>query len=97
MTGKTKGFEHPFGPTSDLLLFLDGCQYRLPDSIRAEGGLGLHLDRNPVDPFLDHCKKKMSKWRPIQSWIALTDQFGCDCGGLRVVRGFHKEYVTNST
>lgn len=61
--------------------------------MRAEGGLGLHLDRNPVDPYLFNCKKKMVKWRPIQSWIALTDQFGCNCGGLRVVRGFHKECV----
>jgi hypothetical protein len=73
-------------------LFLDGAQYRLPDHIQLEGGLGLHVDRNPFDPyFLQTPGVKLSKWRPIQSWISLTDQFGAQSGGLRVVRGFHLE------
>lgn len=109
-------FSHPFGRSDDVVLFLDCAQYRLPDTIRAEGGLGLHLDRNPTDPYLLNISPKqpakggkrntkpvskrgsasstsaLTKFRPIQSFIALTDQYGSESGGLRVVPGFHKEH-----
>lgn len=32
----------------------------------------------------------LSKWRPIQAFVCLTDHFGGDSGGLRAVSGFHK-------
>jgi len=88
------GYEHPFGSSEDLLLFLDGATYRLPDHLQAEGGLSLHLDRNPFDPFLlrECVQKKLTKFRPVQCWLGLTDHYGGMAGGLRVVRGFHKEH-----
>lgn len=63
-------------------LFSKGTAYRLPDHIQAEGGLGLHLDRNPYDPYLlcPTVTKKLLKYRPIQSWIGLTDHYGSKSG-----------------
>ena len=98
--GDLPGYEHPLGRGDDIRLYLDRCQYRLPDHVRGEGGLGLHLDRNPKDPYFLHSDGKnkttkhasgLLKFRPIQSFISLTDQYGSESGGLRVVRGFHKE------
>jgi len=86
LSGKTKGFEHPFGPSNDILSYIDRVCYRLPDIIRSEGGLELHLDRNPTAPY--SCLKA---WRPIQSFVTLTDHYGSDYGGLKVVKGFHHE------
>jgi len=83
------GFDHPFGTFNQVLAYMDRINYRLPDHIRAEGGLGLHLDRNPIDPYLQN-STGLKKWRPIQGLITLTDHYGANCGGLQVVRGFHK-------
>ena len=58
--------------------------------IRHEDGLGLHLDRNPSDPYLLN-NGGLKKWRPIQSFISLTDQYGSGGGGIKVVSGFHKQ------
>jgi ectoine hydroxylase-related dioxygenase (phytanoyl-CoA dioxygenase family) len=89
-TGVCPGFEHPMGESTDILAYIDRICYRTPDHIRAEGGLGLHLDRNPIDPYLLE-SNGLKMWRPIQAFIALTDQYGSESGGLRVVRGFHNE------
>ena len=84
MSGKTPGFAHPLGTADKILPYIDRVCYRLPDYIRPEGGLSLHLDRNPTFPYSG------KKFRPIQSFIALTDHFGNKCGGLQLVPGFHK-------
>jgi hypothetical protein len=84
----TLGYEHPLGRSEDVLPFIDHVCYRLPDHIRAEGGLGLHIDRNPHTPY------NMSYFRPIQSSVALTDHYGSESGGILLVPGFHKEYDT---
>lgn len=34
------------------------------------------------------------KWRPIQSSLVLTDHHGCESGGLKLVKGFHKDYFS---
>ena len=80
------GFEHPFGPFDDLLALIDRVCWRLPDIIRSEGGLSLHLDRNPSDPY-----GSLKCFRPIQAFVTLTDHYGAEYGGLKVVKGFHKE------
>lgn len=93
----TPPYNHPFGETNDILPYIDRICWRLPDHIRQEGGLSLHLDRNPFDPYLEKLydkldsdyKSGLKKWRPIQAFISLTDQFGSQSGGLRVVKGFH--------
>ena len=89
-TGREPGFEHPLGPSDSVLAYIDRVCWRLPDIIRAEGGLSLHLDRNPTDPYLIK-GEGLPKWRPIQAFVTLTDHYGTNSGGLRVVRGFHRE------
>lgn len=81
-------FRHPYGRFDGITAYNDRVCWRLPDSIRPEGGLGVHLDRNPIDPYLEH-SGGLEKWRPIQGLVALTDHYGGDSGGLRVVKGFH--------
>jgi len=78
--------ETPFGSFSDIMPYIDRICWRLPDAIKAEGGLGLHIDRRPGrDAF-----KNIKKYRPIQGFVALTDQYGSNSGGLKLVKGFHK-------
>jgi hypothetical protein len=80
-------FTHPFGyfDHEKSLTYIDRLCWRLPDVIQEEGGLGIHLDRNPFDPYTH-----ITKWRPIQAFVALTDHYGSESGGLRVVKGQHK-------
>lgn len=80
-------FGHPLGAFDDVVFLCDRTNYRLPDSVRAEGGLEMHIDRNAVDPFAN-----LAFWRPVQAFVALTDQYGGESGGLRCVRGFHARY-----
>lgn len=88
--GNIKGFEHPFGESNedDVKCMTDRVCYRLPDCINTEGGLALHLDRNPLDPYLS-TSGGLEKWRPIQGFICLTDHYDSGQGGLKVVAGFH--------
>lgn len=78
--------EYPLGTHNDVIPYIDRICYRLPDTIREEGGLNLHLDRRPGDKFTENIKK----YRPIQGFISLTDHYGKDSGGLKLVKGFHK-------
>jgi len=52
----------------------------------------MHIDRNPTNPSLydSNGKTRLKKWRPIQSFICLTDHFDAQSGGLKVVKQFHK-------
>lgn len=86
-SGKTPGYEHPLGASDDILPYIDRVCYRLPDHIRCEGGLKLHIDRNPTSPY------NALKFRPIQSFIALVDHYGNKSGGLQLVPKFHQEYT----
>lgn len=88
--GYEPNFEHPFGPCFNHLCMVDRVCYRLPDTVSVEEGLALHLDRNPKDPYLLKAGG-LDRWRPIQAFVALTDHFDSNSGGLKVVRGFHKE------
>lgn len=87
-SGREAGFTHPLGSSQGVnaLPFIDHVAYRLPDHLMAEGGLSLHIDRNPHKPFAQQY------FRPIQSSIALTDHYGGTCGGILLVPGFHREY-----
>lgn len=92
---KEKGFDHPYSKFNNILCYIDRVCWRLPDHILTEGGLGLHLDRNPVYPYTSDYK-----WRPIQAFVALTDHYNNESGGLKVVKGFHNEideYFKGST
>lgn len=83
-------FEHIYGPFEDIYAYIDRICYRLPDCIKMEGGLKLHIDRNPFDPYLLK-NGGLKKWRPIQGFLTLTDHYGSESGGLRVVKNFHKK------
>ena len=72
--------------SSTIWPYIDRVCYRLPNHIRNEQGLGLHLDRHPTMPFA-HIKK----WRPIQAFVTLTDHCGKATGGLQVVPEFHEK------
>ena len=56
----------------------------------------LVTDRNPLDPYLAQAGG-LKRWRPIQSFVCLTDHYSGDSGGLRVVRGFHKDILNYFT
>lgn len=78
-------FDRPCSVLSDrMFAYIDRVCYRLPNQIRNEKGLGLHLDRHPTMPYA-----AMKKWRPIQAFVTLTDHWGGATGGLQVVPGFH--------
>ena len=79
-------FERPLGFSDDVLPCIDRICYRLPDHIRREGGLGLHIDRNPYHPY------KTDRFRPIHSFISLTDHYDFQSGGLQLIDKFHNEY-----
>lgn len=83
-------FTHPYEQIqhSPLSLgYVDKICYRLP----GEGGLSLHLDKNPLDPYLEKAGG-LDKWRPIQAFVCLTDHYGSDYGGLKVVPKFHLDF-----
>lgn len=69
--------------------YIDRVCYRLPDIIHSEEGLSLHIDRNPIDPYL-LTSGGLTKWRPIQGFLSLTDHYDGTSGGLKVVPAFHK-------
>ena len=78
---------------TDVVPYIDRVCYRLPDYILAEGGLKLHIDRNPWTT------SKAKKIRSVQAFITLTDHYGSHSGGLCVVPKFHKlfdEYFAKS-
>jgi hypothetical protein len=89
--GDIADFKHPFGYSDErnVRVMTDRVCYRMPDCISKEGGLALHLDRNPLDPYLEH-SGGIDKWRPIQGFMSLTDHYDGGQGGLKVVPGFHK-------
>ncbi len=71
---------------TDVFPYIYRVAYRLPDHILPEGGLSLHIDRNPWT------MEKAKKIRPVQAFVTLTDHFGSNCGGLRVVPKFHTRF-----
>jgi hypothetical protein len=47
-----------------------------------------HLDCCPHDMF----SSKSNKWRPIQAFVALTDNLEPETGGFEACLGFHREF-----
>lgn len=75
------GFETPFTGFNPLkgYSYIDRLNYRLPDSVSAQGGLGLHVDCNPLQIYDDE-----RKWRPIQASLALTDSMTSSSGECKI-------------
>jgi ectoine hydroxylase-related dioxygenase (phytanoyl-CoA dioxygenase family) len=70
----------------DVVPYIDRVCYRLPDKILAEGGLNLHIDRNPWDT------SKAKKIRSVQAFVTLTHHLGAKNGGLCVVPQFQSQF-----
>jgi hypothetical protein len=96
-------YTHPWGrewkPDEGPIPYLDRMGFRLPswippspEGVGPEGGLSLHVDQNPFNPFLmSGGLSRLTKWRPFQSFITISDHQMPNNGGLCVVDGFHKE------
>lgn len=95
-------YAHPFEAPFDAkkgYFYLDRIGFRVPDIISAQHAKGKrHLQRS-LTPHLDCCPsalynsdKKVPRWRPIQSFIALTDNWQDETGGFECVRGFHRDF-----
>ena len=92
-----EGFESPFSGFNphQMYMYIDRMNCRLPDAVKVQGGLGLHVDCNPLLPHDDP-----GKWRPIQASVVLTDSMTPTSGGLYVVPGAHtsiSSYVLEQT
>eukprot|EP01039_Chlorochromonas_danica_P009832 gene9828-10875_t len=93
-----KTFAHPFGPfdTEKAYMYIDRVGYRLPSALSQQLGknnksplqrsLTPHLDCSPLERF------QGKKWRPIQSFIPLTDTLNKNEGGFEVCKGLHREF-----
>lgn len=91
-------FQHSFGffDHRKILMYIDRVCFRLPDCLvsknvskknRLQRSLTPHLDCCPHDPSLNQ-----SKWKPIQSFIALTDTIHPNQGGFECCPGLHARF-----
>ena len=102
--------------TNTGYIYMNRVCYRVSDDIanyHAKGAkkkrklqrcLAPHLDCCPHDLFGQNRDKlgveNMKRWRPIQLFIALTDNHTKNTGGFECVKGFHRkfaEYFKNKT
>jgi hypothetical protein len=91
-SGTERGFEHSYGAfdPAHAFAYCDRACFRLPDNIRASGGLKLHVDMNPFD---ETNGSHDTKWRPIQMSLALTDHVSAESGGIGFSPGWHRKIV----
>uniref|UniRef100_A0A7S2YCN4 Phytanoyl-CoA dioxygenase n=1 Tax=Entomoneis paludosa TaxID=265537 RepID=A0A7S2YCN4_9STRA len=98
---------HPFGPFDSTkgYAYVDRIGYRLPSTLAEELGeipkkgkkRKLPLQRG-LTPHFDCCPdtyndlQNKTKWRPIQCFVALTDDLEKDHGGFEAAKGFHREF-----
>jgi len=89
-------------------LYLDRIGYRIPTALAEQLGTtqpnkkGENKKTIPIQrsltPHLDCCPDKFfdednPKWRPIQSFISLSDTLEANQGGFEVARGFHRDFA----
>ena len=98
--------KHPYGPfdTSRGYAYMDRIGYRLPTALARELGELHHPHKKkkqrPIQrsltPHLDCCPhslfQNVDKWRPIQSFVSLTDNLKAHTGGFEAARSFHTEF-----
>lgn len=97
-------FQHPYGDLNwrNGYMYLNRVCYRVPDRISKQHAArkSRPLQRS-LTPHLDCCPnslynsgKEIPRWRPIQSFIALTSNHEASMGGFEAVVGFHREFKT---
>ncbi len=100
--------DHPYGPfdVNRGYIYIDRICYRIPTTLSKEIGANRSLTRKKkwplqrsLTPHLDCCpttilkrSKDVSKWRPLQSFVSLTDSLLENTGGFECVKGFHHEF-----
>jgi hypothetical protein len=94
-------YAHPYGPFDPKqgYFYLDRTGFRVPDHISQRHAKGKRPLQRSLTPHLDCCPsalyssdKQVKRWRPIQSFIALTDNHTPDSGGFECVKGWHREF-----
>ena len=98
---------HPYGKfdPNKGYVYIDRIGYRLPTKLSEEIGEMVNTSvkkkkqralQRSLTPHLDCCPetiyKNAPKWRPIQSFISLTDNLEANTGGFEAARGFHLEF-----
>lgn len=94
-------YAHPYGafdPTQGFF-YLDRTGFRVPDRISQCHARGKRPLQRSLTPHLDCCPsalyssdKQVKRWRPIQSFIALSDNRSPDTGGFECVKGWHRKF-----
>lgn len=96
-------YAHPYGPfdPNQGYFYLDRTGFRVPDHISQRHTKGKRPLQRSLTPHLDCCPsalyssdKQVKRWRPIQSFIALTDNHTPDTGGFECVKGWHRQFET---
>ena len=103
---QTHLFNHPYGsfdPTKGLIA-IDRVCFRVPESVSEsfhvkKGKKNQNLQRS-LTPHLDCCphdtynikSESIKRWKPIQAFIALTDNLEPNTGGFEAVPGFHRQF-----
>jgi Protein of unknown function (DUF1479) len=99
---------HPFGrfnPTTGYS-YIDRLGYRIPTELaerlgseRKANGNAKGSKRTPIQrsltPHLDCCPENRfrgRKWKPIQCFVALTDNLEENTGGFEAAKGFHRTF-----
>lgn len=101
-SNKIENFQHPHGkfdPCS-AYFYLNRVCYRVPDTIaKLHGAKKSKPLQRSLTPHLDCCPENMygsdkefARWRPIQCFIALTDNVEPNTGGFEAVKGFHTRF-----
>jgi hypothetical protein len=68
------------------------CIQKKKKQFKLQRSLTPHLDCCPHDMYQNLGGKEFPKWKPIQSFIALTDTVFPNMGGFEACPGFHKTF-----
>lgn len=106
-TAATEEYAHPHGPFEPRhgFFYVNRVCFRVPDTVSTLHGktvnrplqrcLAPHVDCCPVElyGYKTKIKPEHPRWRPIQCFVALTDNDGANTGGFECVPGFHKQFL----
>lgn len=97
-------FTHPFETINPQRAYMavDRVCFRLPEYLSQQlGKSSKHPLQRSLTPHLDCCPHQLfnnlTRWKPIQCFIALTDTTEANQGGFECCKGFHKEISSWST
>ena len=93
--------EHGAFDSAQLFAHVDRLGCRLPDALSQAHGSAKRPMQRSLTPHLDCCPtamrhgasgKAVSRWRPIQCLLSLTDALEPEHGGFEAAKGFHREF-----